>query len=107
MVATLSVYIGLAALAFCYWLILPRSIPGIPCNRWARWLPIGDMLTLGRYNAKHGESIVWFTEQCWELGSPIIQVFLGRKPLVVLTDMQEMEDIAVSLVITIARDAID
>lgn len=91
----MSIYIGVAALAFCYWLALPRPIPGIPHNRWTRWLPVGDMLRVGRYAAKHNESLVWFTKQCLELGSPIIQVFLGRSVMVVITDVQEMEDIAV------------
>jgi len=71
--------------------VRPKPIPTIPCNREAAHSLLGDIP--GLFRAK--EPVRWLNQQVQQSGSPIFQVFVGLtgKPLVLLTDFRESQDI--------------
>lgn len=87
----------LASASIAYYLALPRVIQGIPHNAASARSILGDLPRLLAHFKVTNENVDWMTNQCVELGSPIIQLFLwpGTFPLIILTDHREMEDILI------------
>lgn len=79
-------------------ILMPKPIPGIPHNTFARYMPWGDLAKLGVYNWTTGEIFSWLSLQCLQLNSPLIQVFFPsfstNRPTLVLADLAEIEHIA-------------
>ncbi|KAL0939209.1 cytochrome p450 monooxygenase [Colletotrichum truncatum] len=90
--------VGLVAIS-CYALylyLLPKPIPGIPYNKDAARQIMGDIPALLE-SQKHDISIWrWVAQQCEQLQSPIVQLWVRpfSRPLVVLADFREAEDIS-------------
>ncbi|KAI9725954.1 MAG: hypothetical protein M1828_002282 [Chrysothrix sp. TS-e1954] len=86
------------ALPVTYWFAIPTLIPGIPYNKSARINPMGDLPKLIKHYKKTSEINDWVIQQTSVLKSPIVQLAPGpfmRKPLIVVTDQQEAEDILI------------
>lgn len=84
-----------AVLYLSYRAILPRPIPGIPYNKNAVKSVLGDMPSMARHHGTTQEVFTWMTQQCVDLNSPVIQLFLhpfGR-PVVFIVDFRESMDI--------------
>ena len=84
---------GLAVglLYLVYRALLPKPIPGKPCDeRFANSI-LGDIPDLLRWQLKHQEVFPCMVEKCRRLKSPIMQVFarVGGKPWVVMVDARE------------------
>lgn len=77
-------------------LLVAKPIKGIPYNTLARYMPWGDLITLGIYNWTTGEVFSWFSLQCLKHKSPIIQLFIPSfstyYPTLVLADLREIAD---------------
>lgn len=73
--------------------LLPKPIPGIPCNDAATKSLLGDLPALIRTGRQDPHN--WLAEQCIALNSPVIQAFMRpfRRPWIILTDYQEANDI--------------
>lgn len=87
-------------LAFVYVLYrvaLPSPIPGIPYHKRSAKSIFGDLPGQLKHAKDTGEAFSWMTAQCYELNSPIIQLFLRPfgKPFVLISDYRESYDIAV------------
>lgn len=100
MIATLIVYtfvVLVIAWVAAHAFLVAKPIPRIPYNRLARYMPWGDLITLGIYNWKTGEVFSWFSLQCLKHKSPLIQLFVPSfsttHPTLVLADLREIEDI--------------
>ncbi|KAL6702872.1 hypothetical protein ACN47E_000834 [Coniothyrium glycines] len=78
-------------------LLMPKPIPGIPHNSLARYMPWGDMGTLGIYIWITGEVFRWFSLQCLHHRSPLVQLFVPSwsttHPTLLLADLREIEDV--------------
>ncbi|KAF2115954.1 cytochrome P450, partial [Lophiotrema nucula] len=78
-------------------LLIPRPIPGIPYNRLSSLMPWGELVTLGLYNFSTGEVFSWLSLQCLKYQSPVIQLFIpsfsNTHPVVIISDLREVEDI--------------
>lgn len=90
-------FIILLALCIIYYLCLPKPIPGIPYNRMAALTPLGDIPSILRSlkHDGHDPFFHWFAKQHVKHNSPIVQVFvrLFKKPIVLVADFREAEDI--------------
>ena len=76
----------------------PKPLPGIPYNAASAWRIAGDvtdLLPLIKATNEFSESVFTITTQ--KLGTPVAQLLLPgfRKPLVILEDPREAEDIVV------------
>lgn len=82
---------------FAHALLVAKPIPGIPFNKPARYMPWGDLITLGIYNWTTGEVFSWFSIQCLKHKSPVVQLFVPSfsttHPTIVLADLREIADI--------------
>lgn len=88
---------GIVFLYLAYWWALPKPIPGIPYNKTAIKLLLGDVGSMVKHISKTQEVHDWMSAQNVKLNSPIVQLFtrpFGR-PCVVITDYREAQDILV------------
>jgi cytochrome P450 len=104
----LSASVWLLAIWVCITLrLIPRPIPGIPYNRLSSVSPWGELLVLGIYNFCTGEVFSWLYLQCVLHKSPIVQLFIpsfsNTRPVVVIADLREIEDIVTKRVHEIDR----
>ncbi|KAF4851000.1 Cytochrome P450 monooxygenase TRI13 [Colletotrichum siamense] len=78
-----------------YLFLLPKPIPGIPYNKDAANSLMGDIPALLDSQKQDISLWKWVSSQCEKLQSPIIQLWLApfSRPLVVLSDFREAEDI--------------
>ncbi|KAH8629616.1 hypothetical protein IG631_16873 [Alternaria alternata] len=86
----------LAAVSFLiYRWALPKPIPGIPYDKKVARNIFGNLPELISWQKVHGRPILYMTDYCRSLGSPLAQVWLGplRKPALVLTDFTEIENL--------------
>lgn len=85
----------LAALYLFYLWLLPKPLPGIPYNVEATKSLWGDVPAWNRYAAKNGEFSTWLGEQCYNLQSPVVQIFIHpfAKPWILVADFHEAQDI--------------
>lgn len=76
----------------------PRSITGIPYNKFLWWLPTGSLVELAIHFYRTGEVFDWFSYQNARHGSPIVQLFLPSlsftKPVITIADLKEIQDIS-------------
>lgn len=71
------------------WLVTPKPLPGIPHYPIQ---PFGDIGRVMAHTKKTGMRSTWFNEVAQDLG-PIAQINLAGSKMIVLSDIQEMEDI--------------
>jgi hypothetical protein len=86
----------LAAVSFLiYRWALPKPIPGIPYDKKVARSIFGNLPELISWQKVHGRPILYMTDYCRHLGSPLAQVWLCplRKPALVLTDFTEIENV--------------
>ncbi|KAF1844867.1 cytochrome P450 [Cucurbitaria berberidis CBS 394.84] len=87
--------------------LVPKPISGIPYNTLARYMPWGDLITLGIHNWLTGGVFDWFSLQCLKHRSPLIQVFIPSfsttHPTVVLAELREIEDIVTRRAVEVDR----
>ena len=86
-----------ALLYFAYRAALPTPIPGIAHHKSAANGLLGDIPSMVRHLASTKEVVDWFSDQCVELNSPIVQLFIrpfGR-PMVFIADWRESQDILI------------
>lgn len=84
-----------ALLYLAYRAALPKPIQGIAHHKSAANSLFGDIPSMFRHFASTKEVLTWFTDQCVQLNSPIVQLFVrpfGR-PMVFITDWRESQDI--------------
>ncbi|RYP27386.1 hypothetical protein DL767_007705 [Monosporascus sp. MG133] len=96
MSAMLSVVVLLVcSLAYLYWLALPKPYPGIPHNKASARRLAGDLPGLLSHYKKTKEIASFSFQQCRNLNSPIVQIFLRpfSRPFIFLDDPREIEDI--------------
>lgn len=78
-------------------LLIPKPITSIPYNGSARYMPWGDLITLGIHNWLTGGVFDWLSLQCLKHKSPLVQLFLPSfsttHTTLVLADLREIEDI--------------
>ncbi|KAK5732049.1 hypothetical protein LTR17_010885 [Elasticomyces elasticus] len=89
----LAIVIAVCIASGFHWYNLRRPLPGIPHRKGVlRWL-VGDTLAVIRQEDMFG----WLAQQCTALQSPIIQMWLSPfdKPVVVISDFREAQDILV------------
>ena len=87
----------IAAFAFiCYRFLLPRPLPGIPHHKSSARSILGDIPSMIKHVNETHEVFTWMTAQCYELNSPIVQLFIRPfgAPKVVICDFRETQDIA-------------
>jgi cytochrome P450 len=85
----------LASLAWLYWRALPKPLPDIPHNRDSAGRVAGDLPGLLAHVRKTKEIASFAFQQCRNLQSPLVQVFLRpfSPPILFLDDPRETEDI--------------
>jgi hypothetical protein len=78
-----------------YRALLPKPLPGIPCNKEVLGSILGDMPAMVKHISETQEMYDWLSEQNIKHRSPVVQVFSRPfgKPWVVLTDFRETQDI--------------
>lgn len=84
-----------ALLYLAYRAALPRPITGIPHHKSAANSLFGDIPKMFKDFASTKSVISWFSDQCVQLNSPIVQLFIrpfGR-PMVFIADWRESQDI--------------
>ncbi|KAL4878061.1 cytochrome P450 monooxygenase [Aspergillus karnatakaensis] len=89
---------GLVGLCLLYRALLPKPIRGIPYNKPAAKRLLGDVPDITAYASFDNNTIVSYVIRTMErLDSPLVQLFVSpfRKPLVVLGDFPEIDDILV------------
>ncbi|EFQ35222.1 cytochrome P450 monooxygenase [Colletotrichum graminicola] len=94
--STILAFAGVAFLYLLYLRLLPKPLPGIPHNKSATESLMGDVASFIA-SQKQGVSMSgWIASQCDGLKSPIFQLLMGplSKPIVVITDFREAEDIS-------------
>lgn len=84
-----------------YRLALPRPLPGIPHNQAATHGLFGDVPAMQAHVKQgHGNNFVtYLLSAVRDLNAPLVQVFLGgpmSRPLVILSDFHEMQDVMTS-----------
>ena len=92
---SLLALVGSALLYLAYRAALPRLIPGVPHHMSAANSLLGDVPNMLRYFTSTKEVTAWFSQQCLQLNSPIVQLFIrpfGR-PMVFIADWRESQDI--------------
>lgn len=62
-----------------YRMLLPKPIPGIPCNEGASRSLFGDLPEIMNYMNKTQELWPWLADQVTKHQSPIVQVFARRE----------------------------
>ena len=84
-----------ACLYLLYKWLLPRPLPGIPYNAGAVKSLRGDQQELASYLSTGGEFSTWLGEQCFQMGSPVCQVFVQplKMPWLLIADFHEAQDI--------------
>jgi hypothetical protein len=75
---------------FLRWLVTPRPLRGIP--HYGPPAPFGDIGRLITHIRETGLRSTWFNAVAKDLG-PISQIMVGWSKAVILSDIQEMEDI--------------
>ncbi|KAL1836436.1 hypothetical protein VTJ49DRAFT_5157 [Mycothermus thermophilus] len=88
--------LALGSLIYLSYRALPKPLPGIPYNRPSARRGWGDLPSLIAHYRETGELTSFAFEQCRKLGSPVVQLFLwplARRPVVVLDDPRETEDV--------------
>ncbi|KAK8079992.1 Cytochrome P450 oxidoreductase [Apiospora hydei] len=82
-------------LYIAYLRLLPRPIPGIPYHKHSAKRLFGDLPDYVASYRKHGEFYQYRHESVKKLGFPMYQFFMTplSKPLIVLEDPREVEDI--------------
>ena len=96
---TLFFLIPAIALLFAYYALLPRPLPGIPCDPKSARSIWGDLLKVMRHAKANHQFLDFFAEQCAVLNSPVVQLLIShfswrdRTPAIVVSDMREIEDI--------------
>ena len=96
-ICSLVASVLLLAVYLLYRAALPKPIPGIPHHEASAKRLFGDVPDMLKYQAETKEPMAFLTQQCINLNSPIVQVFVrpfGR-PWVVVTDFREAQDIMV------------
>lgn len=95
--AVLVVSAILVGLALLYRAALPKPIPGIPYHYASARRVFGDIPSMMKWKKETNETFSWMTAQCKELNSPIVQIFVKpfSKPLVIVTDARECQDVLV------------
>ncbi|KAI8943628.1 hypothetical protein NX059_001613 [Plenodomus lindquistii] len=87
--------------------LVATPIPGIPYNHISKYLPWGDLLTLGWYKFTTGEVFSYFSLQCLKKKSPMVQLFIPSfsttRPTLVLADIYEIEDVVTKRMVEIDR----
>ena len=83
------------ALYLLYRAALPKPIPGIPYHKSSAKSILGDAPALVKHKDETQEGYDWMMQQCIELDSPIIQLFIRpfRRPIVFVTDFREAQDV--------------
>lgn len=86
------------SLVLLYLLALPKPLPGIPYNAAATNNLLGDVPAMQAHTKQdRGNNFVTFVlSAVHALNAPLVQVFLGgpmSKPMVILSDFHEMQDI--------------
>lgn len=73
----------------------PKPYPGIPYHEASANRILGDAPSLLAHFAKHHTTFDWLAQQCVELNSPIVQIFLKPfgAPWIVVADHWESEDV--------------
>ena len=96
-VLALFVGSGIVFLIIIYRWALPKPIPGIPYNKEAAKSIFGDAGAMVEATSKTKEIFAWMMEQNVKLELPIIQLFTRpfSKPVVVIADFREAQDIMV------------
>src|SRR4051794_10017519 len=88
-------------------ILVPKPLPGIPYNRWTRWLPFGDLVTLGVHFLTRGSVFDWLSNQCLNHKSPVVQImvpsFSMTTPVLLVADLHEVKDLIVKRVNDIDR----
>lgn len=91
-------------------LLIPKPIPGIPYNFFARYLRWGDLITLGLHFFRTGEVFRWLSLQNLHHESSLIQLFLPSfstvRPTLVLAELNAIEDIVARRIGEIDRAAL-
>ncbi|KAH8646268.1 cytochrome P450 [Xylariales sp. PMI_506] len=96
----MPVITSLVVLTFLYlayrW-ALPRPIPGIPYDETSAKSILGSLPQIIAYARKNKALFPWFAEQNDKYNSPLFQFWNGplTKPMVILADYQEVQDILV------------
>lgn len=92
-----SILIGITLLLWlAYQSLLPRPIPGIPYNKDSARRLLGDVpAMLSHIEAAEGTFITYLLETVQSLNTPIAQLFYSplRKPIVILADYREANDL--------------
>lgn len=95
----LVVYLILAGILWilAHSLLMAKPITGIPHNTFTRYMPWGDLIKLGIHNWTTGGVFDWFSLQCLNHKSPVVQIFIPSfsttRPTLVLADLREIEDV--------------
>jgi len=88
-------------------LLVSKPLPNIPYNRYAVWMPWGDLASLGIHSLFTGSTFDWLSRQCIKRKSPIVQIlipsFSTTKPAVLIADLPEIKNIIVNRVREIDR----
>jgi hypothetical protein len=94
-VIAITVAVGLVYLLY-QWL-LPKPLPGIPYNAEAAKSILGNFPEVREYIKKHKRLRPWLMSQTAKLNSPIVQFWMlpFTRPMVVVSDFQEAQDILV------------
>ncbi|KAL2267091.1 hypothetical protein VTJ83DRAFT_4368 [Remersonia thermophila] len=88
--------LALGGLIYLSYRARPNPLPGIPHSRSSARRAWGDLPSLLAHYRETGELTSFAFEQCRKLGSPVAQLFLwplARRPVVVLDDPRETEDV--------------
>ncbi|KUJ06423.1 cytochrome P450, partial [Mollisia scopiformis] len=88
-------------------ILVPKPLPGIPYSRLTRWMPCGDLLSLGAHSIRAGSTFDWLSSQCIKHRSSIVQImvpsFSTRTPVLLISDLRQIKDIIVKRVHEIDR----
>lgn len=97
MISALIFGIVVLILYLLYQWALPKPIPGIPYDSHAIKLLRGNLPDLLAYRKAHGRLRPWFVEHALKHKSPLVQFWMVplSKPVVILTDYQETQDVLV------------
>lgn len=86
-----------ALIILARFIVGPKPVKGVPYSLFDFWFPFGCVITLGWHFYTTGEVFDWLSLQTLHLKSPMIQLFIPNfsftKPVLVLADLHEIEDI--------------
>ncbi|UJO25234.1 Cytochrome P450 monooxygenase [Fulvia fulva] len=100
---------SISALAYLiYRALLPKPIPGIPCDPVSAGRLLGDIPDLLKAQKRRQEAFTFIAEKCIRLKSPVIQMFaqIGGKPWLIVADAREGIDIMTSRASEFDRSAL-